>query len=644
MQRTVLALCLTVALTNSAVSAVVSAQEPAQTLQPVLAGAQAAQSRGDFQAAADAYRKATEVAPSIPQLWANLGLMDHQLGKSPEAIEAFRKAAELDSSLFVPQLFLGIEYLDAKNPAAALPYLKRAVTINSKDVQAALSLGSTYSMLDRGSQAAESFWNATEIAPNNGSAWLGLGRAYLQQVESDARLMTSTYKHSPYVVLRTAETLAEQGKLVDAESAYKAAIAFPAPVPCAHAEFGIALLREKKIAEAREQFEAEARTEEHCRLASIGNAVAAATEGKPEEAVKALAAIAANDPRFIESNLYLFRDALSADQARSMADLARMQQSDEGSSADFGTVVEQALVSDVQIAAGIDEAEAAQGTRPASAAARTLYLAGKYTACDRALMPALEKLDSAQLQLLASCAYYTGDFLSVSKVAKRQKANPATLLQGLYWETKADQKLAIASLTRAGEIDPDSPRMHVLTGDVFRQKRRWSEAEAEYRKALAIDPASHGARLNLGIVLFSELKTDEAFTIAKSLLAEAPEDPEANLLAGEILVLDHKFEEAEPYLTHCQNLAQEFVPYLHILLGQVYAETNRVPEAISEYKLGLVSDENGGLHYQLARLYQKTGDTKAAAEALQVSQRLRKHWDDRASIVLQQSATDISHQ
>ena len=365
---------------------------------------------------------------------------------------------------------------------------------------------------------------------------------------------------------------------------------------------------------------------------------------KTEEAVKALAAIAANDPRFLESNLVLFRDALSADQARSMADLARKQQSDGGSSADFGTVVERALVSDVLTASGIDETEPTQATRLTPAEARTLYVAGKYSACDQALMPALEQLDSAQQQLLASCAFYTGDFLSVSKIAKRQKANPATLLQGLYWETKADQKLAIVSLTLAGEIDPVSPRMHVLTGDVFRQKRRWSEAEAEYRKALAIDPASHGARLNLGIVLFSELKTDEAFTIAKSLLAESPEDPEASLLAGEILVQNHKFEEAEPYLTHCQNLDAELVPHLHILLGQVYAETNRVPEAISEYKLGLISDENGGIHYQLARLYQKTGDTKAAAEALQASQRLRKQWDDRASIVLQQSTTDISHQ
>jgi len=644
MQKTVLALCLTIAFTSLFVSAVVRAQEPSQTLQPLLADAQAAQSRGDFLAAADAYRKATGLEPSIPELWANLGLMDHQLGNSSEAIVSFKKAAALNSSLFVPQLFLGIEYLNAKNPADALPYLERARTLKPEDLQAALSLGSAYSMLDRGDHATDSFWKATQIAPNYGNAWLGLGKAYLQQVESDARLMTSTYKLSPYVALLIAETLAGEGKLVDAENAYKTAITVASPAPCAHAEFGIALLREKKIAEAREQFEAESRTAGHCGLAAIGNAMALGAEGQTEPAVKALAAIAANDPRFLESNLPLFRDGLSADQARSIADLARMQPSVGGSQVDLGTVVERALVSDGLTAQAVDETEATQSARPALAEARALYVAGKYAACDRALMTALEKLDSTQQQLLASCAFYTGDFLAVSKAAKRLKVNSSTLMQGLYWETKADQKLAIASLNRAGEIDPDSPRMHVLTGDVFRQKRRWSEAEAEYRKALAIDPASHGARLNLGIVLFSELKTDEAFTIAKSLLAEAPDDSEANLLAGEILVQDHKFEEAEPYLIHCQNLGPELVPYLHTLLGRVYAETDRLPMAISEYKLGLVNDENGGLHYQLARLYQKTGDAKAAAEAWQTSQRLREKWDDRASIVLEQSSTDISHQ
>jgi len=86
------------------------------------------------------------------------------------------------------------------------------------------------------------------------------------------------------------------------------------------------------------------------------------------------------------------------------------------------------------------------------------------------------------------------------------------------------------------------------------------------------------------------------------------------------------------------------IPHLHILLGQVYAETDRVPEAISEYKQGLAGDENGSIHYQLARLYQKTGDKKTATGTFRASQQLRKQWDDRASVVLQQSATDLKHQ
>ena len=367
MQRTLLALCLTIAFTNSSVNAVVGAQELGQTLQPLLADAQAAQSRGDFHAAADAYRKATELEPLIPELWANLGLMDHQLGNSSEAIESFKKANRLNSSLFVPQLFLGIEYLNGKNPDAALPHLKRAGVLKPEDLQAAIFLGRAYSMLDRGSQAADSFWKATAIAPNNGNAWIGLGTAYLQQVETDARLMTSNYKHSPYVALRTAETLAEEGKLVDAETAYKAAIAFASPAPCVHAEFGITLLREKRIPEAREQFETETRTDGHCGLASLGIAVAAAVSGQTEVAVKALAAIAANDPGFVESNLYLFRDALSEEQARSMADLARKRLNSGGSSIDLGTEVEQALSLEGLPVVRIDKVETAQATRRAPA-------------------------------------------------------------------------------------------------------------------------------------------------------------------------------------------------------------------------------------------------------------------------------------
>ena len=186
--------------------------------------------------------------------------------------------------------------------------------------------------------------------------------------------------------------------------------------------------------------------------------------------------------------------------------------------------------------------------------------------------------------------------------------------------------------------------MHVLLGDVFRQKRRWDEAEAEYRKAVALDPMSRNARLSLAITLFSELKTDEAFNLNESLLTEDAADPEANLLAGEILVQRNQFPQAEPYLLKCANLKPELVPGYHALLGRVYAETDRVQAAIAEYKLGLSTDEDGSIHYQLARLYQKSGNKAAAEEAFKESKRLVDRRNDRARVALEQMGTDVSRQ
>jgi predicted Zn-dependent protease len=83
---------------------------------------------------------------------------------------------------------------------------------------------------------------------------------------------------------------------------------------------------------------------------------------------------------------------------------------------------------------------------------------------------------------------------------------------------------------------------------------------------------------------------------------------------------------------------------LHALLGKVYAETDRIPAAISEYKAGLSADGDGSIHFQLARLYQKSGDKSAAEEAFRESKRLRSQWDDQARVALEQMPTDTSHQ
>lgn len=641
-----LILCMILLIAGSGLHAAESAEDHEQALQSLLARAGSAQAGGDFAGAAEAYRKAVEIDPSIPELWANLGLMDRETGKHDEAIKSFKRAIQLKPSLFVPQLFLGIEYLAAEEPKSAIPFLKNATKLNPKDLQAVLSLGRAYSMLGRGNEAAELYWMATTLSPKDGNTWLALGKSYLQQVENDARVMNSAYKDSPYVKLRAAEIFAEQGKLIEAESTFKTALASSLPAPCTHAEFGITLLRQKKWIGAQQQFQLDKQSASRCELTRLGVEVALMAQGQIDSGLNQLSTIAANDPSFVQTNLPLFRGVLSSSQIQSLADVIRARQSSGNLTADIGEIINGALIADVVSPTDItSESPAMKVLQSGSTGdAGRLQSSGQYSACNNKLKGSPNKLTIEQQKILASCSFYSGDFRATATAAQYLKLNTATLVQGLYWESKADQTLAVAALTRAGEIEPNSPQMRILIGDVFRQKRRWGEAEAEYRKALALDPKSRSARLNLAIDLFTELKNEEALDLDKSLLAEVPDDPEANLLAGEILVQEHQYEQAEPYVARCGKLREDLQPRLHILLGQIYSETGRIPEAISEYKLGLGNDQDGSLHYQLARLYQKSGNSAAASEQIRISKQLRERWDNQAHVALEQRSTDLSKQ
>ena len=412
MSRTIFAICIAIAFTPLRVNAFRAAEDHTQTLQSFLAEARDAQSRKDFQGAAESYEKAVQLDPSIPELWTNLGLMYHESGESSEAIESFQQAIRLKSSLFVPQLFLGIEYLESKHADMAIPCLENAARLNPRDVQAALSLGRAYAMQGRGDRAAESYLRATALSPNDGNAWLALGTAYLQQVEEDARVMTSTYGGSTYFKLRAAEVFSEQGKLVQAEDAFKSAIASPAAAPCRHAEFGILLLRQKKVAEAREQFDIENRTGAHCALTALGLAVADLADGHPDLALNALLSIAAADPGFVRSNLSLFRDAVSMDQVKSLVDMANAQRSAGATSVDLGSLFEGAFLSeDTQVSMSTSNQPRPSTTEALSPAnAERYYAAGQYADCSEALKPALPTLGSVPRSCLLRLLFFCRRF------------------------------------------------------------------------------------------------------------------------------------------------------------------------------------------------------------------------------------------
>jgi len=161
-------LCLSIFVGTAA------AQQSVQ-FESLLASAQEAQARNDFQAAAELYRQAITLRPEIPELRANLGLMYYQTGKDEEAIGTFRQALRLRSALFVPNLFLGLEYVKAKRFTEAIFYFKQAALQKPSDLQVQLGLGQAYAGSGKTRLASAAYVRATKLDPGNADAWYHLG-------------------------------------------------------------------------------------------------------------------------------------------------------------------------------------------------------------------------------------------------------------------------------------------------------------------------------------------------------------------------------------------------------------------------------------------------------------------------------------
>ena len=174
-----LALYTAAPLTTLSMSGVAAAQDHDESVKSLLAQARAAQAKGDFSQAASAYQKAVAFEPSIPELWANLGLMYRESGNHSEAVKSLQHAARMKPSLFVPQLFLGLEYLQANQASAARPYLENAVKLNPNDVQALHSLAKAHSMLGESERATDLYGQAVRLDSNKGDLWFDLGTSYL---------------------------------------------------------------------------------------------------------------------------------------------------------------------------------------------------------------------------------------------------------------------------------------------------------------------------------------------------------------------------------------------------------------------------------------------------------------------------------
>ena len=205
--------------------------------------------------------------------------------------------------------------------------------------------------------------------------------------------------------------------------------------------------------------------------------------------------------------------------------------------------------------------------------------------------------------------------------------------EALYWSIQANERLAVQSLARFQQLESDSPKSHVLLGDIYHQLEREDDALVEYQKALALEPGNAAAMLGLASAYLSNNNIEKAMETARAALGPNPQDPELNLMMAETMVARFQYAEAEPYAMKSLNAKPQVLGQVHALIGKIYAETGRTSDAIRQLKMGESSDEDGSIHYLLARLYRQIGDTKSASAALEQVKTIKQQRHDRVKTV-----------
>lgn len=594
----------------------------------LVAAAQQAQVVHDYSAAANAYQQALRLKPNVAELWADLGLMEQENGAISEAISSFQHANRLSPSLYVPNLFLGIDYARTDKAKEAIPFLERAEKSNNSDPEPRLALGRAYSSLGKYSVAAHEYKQVIDLDPKQSTTWFALGIAYLDQIEADSRKMSTADQSSSYIKALFAESLDKQSRYPEAIRTFKSAIELTPQPPCLHSELGWALLKQQNLPEAASEFKSGQEANPPCALSTLGQVRIAIINSHNDEALVLLRKLWVRDRGFVKANIVTLMDGLSPDRVSTFKNLLAQQQ--DATSTELFTLLSVALsgsAAETEASMAVRDAGTLSATGTAKvtgSTASSYYQSGEYQRCSDRLRSGMPGAQPDKLLLLTTCSFLTGDYERSSEAsAALMRVSPHSM-PALYWSIKANEKLAFQALARFEELEPNSARSHILSGDTLRQRFKYTEALTEYKKAQKIDPTDQAAMLGIALAYLGNNDIDKALEAARAALLHSPLDPQLNLIMAEALVARHDYPEAEPYLAKGMKAKPQILPHVHALLGSVYAEEGRTQDAIAQLKMAAESDDDGHVHYQLARLYRQIGDSKSASEALEQTELIQK--------------------
>ena len=595
--------------------------------------AQQAQQRSDYAAAEREYRAILADLPNFAEVHMNLGLLYQLQDRTPEAMAEFLRALKLKPTLAGANFFVGVDYCKNGNGTKAIPYLKAASRQepNRPDIWSWLATAQELS----GDIPAEvrTLKHALSLQPRDADMLYLLGHAYEKLGKQEVGRLEKAAPASSWSEQLLAESYSSSTQWSFAVIRFQNALALSPNRPGLHVRLGEVYLHAGRLDQAAEEFEQELRINPNDLRAIVRRGEVKLIQGDTGAALDDWTRALTMDSPRVELVLGIHEARLGEDGIEQLPDSLRQRIQSVAPQIrqrhDAASDLAIAFLAAQDNGSVTDDAELPHSTRtapPAQACVEHKVVkalnAGQYSSVSSCLLRVLTPSSRRDLRIaIAQALFELGEYnnaLNALNGLSNQQSPPA-----FYWRARCLEQLATQAYLRLYRADPNSYRVHELTGDLEAAKGNDSKAIEEYRTAVAMKPTVPNLHYSLGHLLWKNLKTDEAREQLNAELELSPRHAGALHDLGDTYLLEHQPEKALTYLNRAFEV-EPGDPDIHRDLGTAYADLHDNAKAEAEFKAAVAGDQDGSIHYKLARVYQAEGKKESAAREFEISTSLNR--------------------
>jgi tetratricopeptide (TPR) repeat protein len=586
-------------------------------IQSHLAAAQKAQAQQDYATAETEYRAVVQLDPKFAEAYMNLGLVHQLQSRDSDAMKDFHAALQLKPTLTGANFFLGVDYCKQNNGAAAIPYLKAAVAQQPQQVDMLSWLATAQDLSGQWTAEAETLNRALKVQPQNVNLLYLLGQAYERLGKQQAAALKTSASDSVRAEQLVAESYSSTNEWPSAVIHFQNAIAKTPNFPGLHVELGEVYLHAGKLKAAAAEFENELSAKPNSLRARVRRGEVRLLEDNTSEALKDWQRALELDPLQVQRILGIretgFGDA-SFEQLPSS--LATRLASVEDELKDDNSPAAELVRSFVRLHTGNPvppiEIRVAKTKSCAASEIAKLLQEERYSQLPSCISQILTpQTPSARKIEVAGALVEAGEYQSSLRVLDSLPASQKQTAGASYWRARCYEKLATAAYLRLYQADPNSFRVHQLAGDLAATRNDDGKAIDEYRAAVNLNGNAPNLHYSLGHILWKILKIPEARVELEAELKINPHHAGALHDLGDSYLQEHQPEQGLPYLQQAVA-ADPQNPDIHRDLGTAYTQLKEFSKAVPEYKIGLSNDQDGSVHYKLAKVYQALGQKENA--------------------------------